>query len=100
MSSIKNPSIKFIFFLFIFFIFGYSLNYFINSKINKEEITNYLKNHPEEIEIFINLAEEILIDKRDEIRKNIIDERKLFFENQKFYIGNPNGTKIIYEFFD
>ena len=77
MPSIKNPSIKFIFPLFVFFIFGYSFNYFINSKTNKEEITNYLKNHPEEIEIFINLAEEILIEKRDEIRKNIIDERKL-----------------------
>ena len=63
MPSIKNSSIKFIFLLFIF-IFGYSFNYFINSKTNKEEITNYLKNHPEEIENFINIAEEILIDNR------------------------------------
>ena len=83
MPSIKKPSIKFIFLLFVFFIFGYSFNYFINSKTNKEEVTNYLKNHPEEIEIFINLAEEILIDKRDEIQKNIIDQSKLFLENQK-----------------
>ena len=78
MPSIKNSSITFIFFLFIFFIFGYSFNYFKNSKTNKEEITNSLKNHPEEIEIFINLAEEILMDKKDEIQKNIIDQNKLF----------------------
>ena len=67
---------------------------------HEEEITNYLENHPEEIENLIDIAEEILIDKRNEIQKNIIDQSKLFLENQKFYIGNPNGTKIIYEFFD
>ena len=99
MPSIKNLSIKFII-LVIFFIFGYSFNYLINSKTNEEEISSYLKNYPEEIESFINLAEEILIDKKNEIQKNIIDQNKLFLENQKFYIGNPNGTKIIYEFFD
>jgi len=99
MPSIKNLSIKFII-LVIFFIFGYSFNYLINSKTNEEEISSYLKNYPEEIESFINLAEEILIDKKNEIQKNIIDQNKLFLENQKFYIGNPDGTKIIYEFFD
>jgi len=100
MPSIKNFSIKFIFLLIVFFIFGYSFNYLINSKINEKEINNYLENNPEEIENFINLAEEILIAKKNEIKRNIIDQNKLFLENQKFYIGNPNGTKIIYEFFD
>ncbi len=100
MPSIKNLSIKFIFLLAVFFIFGYSFNYLINSKTNEKEISHYLKNHPEEIESFINLAEEILINKKNEIQKNIIKKNKLFLENQKFYIGNPNGTKIIYEFFD
>ena len=100
MPSIKNLSIKFIFLLAVFFIFGYSFNYLINSKTNEKEISNYLKNHPEKIESFINLAEEILINKKNEIQKNIINKNKLFLENQKFYIGNPNGTKIIYEFFD
>ena len=100
MPSIKNLSIKFIFLLIVFFIFGYSFNYLINSKINEKEINNYLENNPEEIENFINLAEEILIAKKNEIERNIIDQNKLFLENQKFYIGNPNGTKIIYEFFD
>ena len=100
MSSIKNLSIKFILLLIVFFIFGYSFNYLINSKTNKKEINNYLENHPEEIEGFINLAEKILITKKNEIQRNIIDQNKLFFENQKFFIGNPNGTKIIYEFFD
>ena len=100
MPSIKNLSIKSIFLLVVFFIFGYLFNYLINSEINEEEITNYLENHPEEIESFVSLAEEILIDKRNEIQKNIIDQNKLFLENQKFYIGNPNGTKIVYEFFD
>ena len=91
MPSIKNPSIKFIFLLVVFFIFGYSFNYLINSETNEEEITNYLENHPEEIENLIDIAEEILIDKRNEIQKNIIDLSKLFLDNQKFYIGNPNG---------
>ena len=100
MSSIKNLPIKFIFLLIVFFIFGYSFNYLINSKTNEKEINNYLENHPEEIEDFINLAEEILMDRKNEIQKNIIDQNKLFLENQKFYIGNPNGSKIIYEFFD
>ena len=72
MPSIKNPSIKFIFLLVVFFIFGYSFNYLINSETNEEEITNYLENHPEEIENLIDIAEEILIDKRNEIQKNII----------------------------
>ena len=63
MSSIKNLSIKFILLLIVFFIFGYSFNYLINSKTNKKEINNYLENHPEEIEGFINLAEKILITK-------------------------------------
>jgi len=100
MPSIKKLSIKFIFLLAVFFIFGYSFNYLINSKTNEKEISNYLKNHPEEIEKFINLAEKILINKKNEIQKNIINQNELFLENQKFYIGNPNGTKIIYEFFD
>lgn len=100
MPSIKNLSIKFILLLIVFFIFGYSFNYLINSKTNEKEINNYLENHPEEIESFINLAEEILIAKKNEIERNIIDQNKLFLENQKFYIGNPNGSKIIYEFFD
>ena len=100
MPSIKKLSIKFIFLLAVFFIFGYSFNYLINSKTNEKEISNYLKNHPEEIEKFINLAEKILIKKKNEIQKNIINQNELFLENQKFYIGNPNGTKIIYEFFD
>ena len=69
MPSIKNPSIKFIFLLVVFFIFGYSFNYLINSETNEEEITNYLENHPEEIESLIDIAEEILIDKRNEIQK-------------------------------
>ena len=100
MPSIKNLSIKSIFLLVVFFIFGYLFNYLINSKTNEKEISNYLENHPEEIEKFINLAEKILIKKKNEIQKNIIDQNELFLENQKFYIGNPNGTKIIYEFFD
>ena len=100
MPSIKKLSIKFIFLLAVFFIFGYSFNYLINSKTNEKEISNYLKNHPEEIEKFINLAEKILVNKKNEIQKNIINQNELFLENQKFYIGNPNGTKIIYEFFD
>ena len=44
MPSIKNPSIKFIFLLVVFFIFGYSFNYLINSETNEEEITNVLLN--------------------------------------------------------
>ena len=100
MPSIKNISIKFILLLVVFFIFGYSFHYLIKIETNEEEISKYLENHPEEIESFINLAEEILMDKKNEIQKNIIDQNKLFLENQKFYIGNPNGTKIIYEFFD
>ena len=100
MPSIKNLSIKFILLLIVFFIFGYSFNYLINSKTNEKEINNYLENHPEEIEGFINLAEKILIAKKNKIQRNIINQNKLFLENQKFYIGNPNGTKIIYEFFD
>ena len=72
MPSIKNLSIKSIFLLVVFFIFGYLFNYLINSEINEEEITDYLENHPEEIESFVSLAEEILIDKRNEIQKNII----------------------------
>ena len=71
------------FLLVVFFIFGYSFNYLINSETNEEEITNYLENHPEEIENLIDIAEEILIDKRNEIQKNIIDQSKLFLENQK-----------------
>ena len=100
MPSIKNHSIKFIFLFAVFFIFGYSFNYLINSKTNEKKINNYLENHPEKIESFINLAEGILIDKKNEIQKNIINQNKLLLENQKFYIGNPSGTKIIYEFFD
>ena len=100
MPSIKSHSIKFIFLFVIFFIFGYSFNYLINSKTNEKKINNYLENHPEKIESFINLAEGILIDKKNEIQKNIINQNKLLLENQKFYIGNPSGTKIIYEFFD
>ena len=100
MPSIKNLPIKFIFLLIVFFIFGYSFNYLINSKTNEKEINDYLENHPEEIEGFINIAEEMLITKKNEIQRNIIDQNKLFLENQKFYIGNPNGSKIIYEFFD
>ena len=64
MSSIKNLPIKFIFLLIVFFIFGYSFNYLINSKTNEKEINDYLENHPEEIEDFINIAEEMLITKR------------------------------------
>ena len=100
MPSIKSHSIKFIFLFVVFFIFGYSFNYLINSKTNEKRINNYLENHPEKIESFINLAEGILIDKKNEIQKNIINQNKLLLENQKFYIGNPSGTKIIYEFFD
>jgi len=100
MPSIKSHSIKFIFLFAVFFIFGYSFNYLINSKTNEKKINNYLENHPEKIESFINLAEGILIDKKNEIQKNIINQNKLLLENQKFYIGNPSGTKIIYEFFD
>tara|TARA_B100001996_G_scaffold22857_1_gene18029 strand:+ start:118 stop:843 length:726 start_codon:yes stop_codon:yes gene_type:complete len=100
MSSIKVFFLKFFFPLFLFFFLGYFSNQLLFSKYSEQEIYKYLENNPDKINQFIDKAISINDDIEKEKIKELIHENKDELEKSKFYIGNPNGRKIIFEFFD
>ena len=92
--------IKFIYGLIVGLLFSFLLIFLFNPQINERSIHNYLNKNPEKIDIISEIVEQT---RKSAIKKQhiqIIKENSSFFENQKFYIGNPEGSKIIYEFFD
>ena len=91
--------IKFIYGLIVGLLFSFLLIFLLNPQINERSIRNYLNKNPEKIDIISEIVEQT---RKSAIKKQhiqIIKENSSFFENQKFYIGNPKGSKIIYEFF-
>ena len=101
MSSLKN--IIFLLFIcpIIIFLLSYShSSYSFSSALKEDEILLYLENNPEKIDKFIENAEKILNKNIPIIQKNVIEKNIMFFEKQEFYVGNPKGKKVIYEFFD
>ncbi len=92
--------IKFIYGLIVGLLFSFLLIFLLNPQINERSIRNYLNKNPEKIDIISEIVEQT---RKSAIKKQhiqIIEENSSFFKNQKFYIGNPEGSKIIYEFFD
>ena len=92
--------IKFIYGLIVGLLFSFLLIFLLNPQINERSIRNYLNKNPEKIDIISEIVEQT---RKSAIKKKhiqIIKENSSFFENQKFYIGNPEGSKIIYEFCD
>ena len=100
MSSIKIFFLKIFIPLFLFFFLGYFSNHLFLSKYSEQEIYKYLENNPDKINKFIDKAISINDDIEKEKIKELIYENKDELEKSKFYIGNPNGRKIIFEFFD
>ena len=100
MSSIKVFFFKIFIPLFLFFFLGYFSNQLFLSKSSEQEIYKYLENNPDKINQFIDKAISINDDIEKEKIKELIYENKDELEKSKFYIGNPNGRKIIFEFFD
>jgi len=100
MSSIKIFFLKIFIPLFLFFFLGYFSNHLFLSKYSEQEIYKYLENNPDKINQFIDKAISINDDIEKEKIKELIYENKDELEKSKFYIGNPNGRKIIFEFFD
>ena len=92
--------IKFIYGLIVGLLFSFLLIFLFKPQINERSIHNYLNKNPEKIDIISEIVEQT---RKSAIKKQhiqIIEENSSFFKNQKFYIGNPEGSKIIYEFFD
>lgn len=100
MSSIKTLFLKIFIPLFLFFFLGYFSNQLLFSKYSEQDIYNYLENNPDKINQFIDKAISINDYIEKERLKELIYENKDDLEKNKFYLGNPNGKKIIFEFFD
>ena len=100
MSGIKAFFLKIFIPLFLFFFLGYFSNQLLLSKYSEQDIYKYLENNPDKINQFIDKAISINDDIEKEKIKKLIYEKKDELEKSKFYIGNPNGKKIIFEFFD
>ena len=81
--------IKFIYGLIVGLLFSFLIILLFNPKINERSIHNYLNKNPEKIDAISDIVEQ----KRKSLIKSqhiqIIRENSSFFENQKFYIGNP-----------
>ena len=91
---------KFIYGLIVGLLFSLLLIFLLNPQINERSIRNYLNKNPEKLNAISEIVEQT---RKSLIRSQhiqIIKENSSFFENQKFYIGNPKGSKVIYEFFD
>tara|TARA_Y100001970_G_C14143137_1_gene808328 strand:- start:214 stop:933 length:720 start_codon:yes stop_codon:yes gene_type:complete len=100
MEKKMSSVIKFIYGLILGLFFSFLLIFLFNPQINERSISNYLSKNPEKIDTVSDIVEQT---RRSVIRSQqiqIIRENSSFFENQKFYIGNPKGSKVIYEFFD
>ena len=100
MSSIKELFLKIFIPLLLFFFLGYFSNQLLFSKYSEQDIYNYLENNPDKINQFIDKAISINDYIEKEKIQELIYESKDDLEKSKFYLGNPNGKKIIYEFFD
>tara|TARA_Y100001970_G_scaffold155802_1_gene190759 strand:+ start:4126 stop:4845 length:720 start_codon:yes stop_codon:yes gene_type:complete len=100
MEKKMSSLIKFVCGLITGLILSAIIIFVFNPQITEVKISNYLDKNPEKIDDFSDIVDQ---SRKYLIRKQnleIIKENHSFFENQKFYIGNPEGSKIIYEFFD
>ncbi len=99
MSSLRNIFIKSLAVILLILI-GYYTNSLLQPKLSNDEIYTFLENNPEKIENFIKKAELILENNNNQITKKLINQLRPSLESSEFFIGNPNGKKIVIEFFD
>jgi len=99
------PSIKTVLFnifipLVLVFFLGYFTNNLFVSKYSERDLYKYLENNPDKINQFLDKAISINDNLEKEKIKKLIYENKNELGKSKFFIGNSNGKKIIFEFFD